>query len=315
MFVILAEHHLTTLLCCTSCVWLRVSTCIQFFLSNHSSSFFFSLSLLPAALGLVCWQQRLWHQPWPRRPGLGALLATTLAVEPSGEQRPPLPLCPACFPTGVLLSHLPSLLGILLLLSVVVWSNARPLVCLKLVKESVYRRSDGNTDDCAAVDWFQETVADRMKPSGQRSCCSYCCFHCCFTISLHVPKWVLVPEGVMCLKHIIHIDFTLYWDFFFPNLPKALMFKYLHCTFCRCEEGIPCFRHSTHVVSSCVSLLPQFPHSSPMSAYTDSSSCSSVKATPVHSCSHKAIQVRDCLMNILNSELLLELQHSCWMHF
>lgn len=48
-------------------------------------------------------------------------------------------------------------------------------------------------------------------------------------------------------------------------------------------------------------LCCQFPHSSPLSAYTDSSSCSSVKTTPVHFCSHKAIQVSDSVRKSLIS--------------
>lgn len=71
--------------------------------SSVTTRCFFSLSLVSAVSGLVCWQQWLWHQPWPRRPGVGALLSAALAVEPSGERRPPLPLRLVCLPTGVLL--------------------------------------------------------------------------------------------------------------------------------------------------------------------------------------------------------------------
>ncbi|XP_075884226.1 serine/threonine-protein kinase tousled-like 2 isoform X2 [Nelusetta ayraudi] len=42
----------------------------------------------------------------------------------------------------------------------------------------------------------------------------------------------------------------------------------------------------------------EFPHSSPLSAYTDSSSCSSLKTTPAYSCSHKAIQTDLTLLKL-----------------
>lgn len=152
-----------------------------------TTGFFSSLSLVSAVSGLVCWQQWLWHQPWPRRPAAGALLSTALAVEPSGEQRPPLPLRLVCLPAGVLLllqlSYLPSLPGVLLLLSVFVRSSARPLVCLSSVKACVYGASYDKTDECAAVNWFQETVGDRIKPTGQRRCSSCHCFRSCVTQS------------------------------------------------------------------------------------------------------------------------------------
>ncbi|XP_075884225.1 serine/threonine-protein kinase tousled-like 2 isoform X1 [Nelusetta ayraudi] len=60
-------------------------------------------------------------------------------------------------------------------------------------------------------------------------------------------------------------------------------------------RGVPVLVRSSpqHSLSN-----PLFPHSSPLSAYTDSSSCSSLKTTPAYSCSHKAIQTDLTLLKL-----------------